>query len=817
MSNGALSLQPPWLDARCPREGRYVLGPLLGKGGMGEVVEAWDVVLCRTVALKVLRNMEPTALIRFMHEAQIQARVAHPHICRIYDVDSGEGTVKIAMQLIRGPNLEQACRDLSVLANVTLMAEVAEAVHAAHALKLIHRDLKPSNILLEKGPNGRWLPYICDFGLAMSLDEPALTATGGALGTPAFMAPEQLHGPRSLIGPATDVYGLGGTLHYALLGRPPEGPTRVSRPQSPLPVGKPEPEADLPGELKLIVRKCLEEDPALRYPSAAALAEDLWRFVKGEPIHAAPAGPLRLFWRRRKRHLKLSLGSALFLGSLLAGWALEGLHLAQAQAARLAVARGFSLEAADLDRAIRLERMLPAHDLRPAWQWFRSRLEVLRARAEAQGEPALVPGRLALARAELLLEPAARAREDAEWAWRHDGGNPEAALLLALATGRAALELDPPAQREAAARMEPLLKAGLPAGPEDYPRALVAFLRQDYATAAAVAGSAARTRPWDADPAILEVLSHCAMAGQRHRSADLAGAEDESRQAVALGERFLEAGRSDAQAAHACFMAARWQLSIQQDRGRFDAARGAALLARCGQALRLDPDDPDLQEDWLGLSFLCAQAAPRLLQDALVFLGSRLKEPLTPGLAQARMLVLGAAAQREREPGPALAEALRVPAAAPFLRREELGRLLDAKARAEAAQGLDPGPTLDQALAFLQARLQQGPDWCAQEALAEAWLIRGTWELDHGLAQAGASLRQAEACSDQAVRANPGSAYAQGLSGLVRLREIKAAPGQALLLRPVALARLRAARALHPDPLRQAWLQRSLRDAGGGP
>ena len=200
--------QPLWLDASRPREGRYVLGPLLGKGGMGEVVEAWDVVLCRTVALKILRNMEPTALIRFMHEAQIQARVAHPNICRIYDVDSSEGTVKIAMQLIRGPNLEHACRDLSPTALVTLVAQVAEAVHAAHAVKLIHRDLKPSNILLEKGPNDRWLPYICDFGLAMSLDEPALTATGGAIGTPAYMAPEQFHGERGRIGPATDVYAL---------------------------------------------------------------------------------------------------------------------------------------------------------------------------------------------------------------------------------------------------------------------------------------------------------------------------------------------------------------------------------------------------------------------------------------------------------------------------------------------------------------------------------------------------------------------------------------------------------------------------------
>ena len=81
-------VQPDWLNAQCPREGRYVIGPLLGRGGMGDVHEAWDVVLCRTVALKILKDIEPTALIRFMHEAQIHARVVHPNICRIYDVDN---------------------------------------------------------------------------------------------------------------------------------------------------------------------------------------------------------------------------------------------------------------------------------------------------------------------------------------------------------------------------------------------------------------------------------------------------------------------------------------------------------------------------------------------------------------------------------------------------------------------------------------------------------------------------------------------------------------------------------------------------------
>ena len=99
-----------------------MVGPILGHGGMGDVHEAWDVVLCRTVALKVLKAIEPAALIRFMHEAQIHARVVHPNICRIYDVDNYEGSLRVAMQLVHGSNLEQACGELSVHEVVSIMA-----------------------------------------------------------------------------------------------------------------------------------------------------------------------------------------------------------------------------------------------------------------------------------------------------------------------------------------------------------------------------------------------------------------------------------------------------------------------------------------------------------------------------------------------------------------------------------------------------------------------------------------------------------------------------------------------------------------------
>ena len=185
MATDSIQLQPAWLHAQCPREGRYVIGPMLGRGGMGDVHEAWDVVLCRTVALKVLKAIEPAALIRFMHEAQIHARVVHPNICRVYDVDNFQGSLRVAMQLVRGPNLEQVRSELSLMEVAAIMTLVAQAVHMVHRLNLVHRDLKPSNILLERSAEGEWVPYVCDFGLAVALDEPALTFTHGVIGTPA--------------------------------------------------------------------------------------------------------------------------------------------------------------------------------------------------------------------------------------------------------------------------------------------------------------------------------------------------------------------------------------------------------------------------------------------------------------------------------------------------------------------------------------------------------------------------------------------------------------------------------------------------------
>ena len=158
---------PEWaLDSPRPKLGRFILGPELGRGGMGHVHAGWDPLLRRQVALKLLHQGDPLQLLRFMREAQIQAKVDHPQVCKVYEVDSEGDQPYIAMQLIHGRTLGEARSDLDLREAARVMAEVAGAIHAAHRLGLVHRDLKPSNILLEEQEDCGPKPFVLDFGLA---------------------------------------------------------------------------------------------------------------------------------------------------------------------------------------------------------------------------------------------------------------------------------------------------------------------------------------------------------------------------------------------------------------------------------------------------------------------------------------------------------------------------------------------------------------------------------------------------------------------------------------------------------------------------
>lgn len=779
MAHDALKLQPAWLDAQCPRMGRYVLGPLLGKGGMGEVLEGWDVVLCRVVALKILRNMDATAVIRFMHEAQVHARVAHPNICRVYDVEVSDGTVMIAMQLVRGLNLDQARPDLATHEAVTLMAQVAEGVHAAHRLKLIHRDLKPSNILLERGEDGQWVPYICDFGLAMALDEPAFTASNGIIGTPAYMAPEQFRGDRALIGPATDVYCLGGTLHYLLYGRPPGGSLTTAGGQAgrkrtiELPTNR-----EVHRDLKNILIKCLQPDPGLRYGTAAALAEDLWAHLNGEKVNATLPGPLGRLWRRWHTRVAAGLPFLLGAGGLLCGAAATGLYLGLVRERETSLANRFAEATRQMELGLLLERTQPIHDLRPAQARVRARMEALQAEMAALGPGADGPGHLALARGALSLRDFSLARAEAERAWEAGGRTPAHARALARALGLEAALGE--GQASDPGRLEALHPKGrgLTGGGEALGRALAARMRRDDAKAAAEALADAQVNPWRTEAVALASASLCALGQLAQDGGDIPGAVAKYREALDAAQRCLARVPSDPLAHHAALAPARSLAALQLDQGLLTPEALAAVEAQCHQALKLDPDEPGLQADWLGLRTLrilllrnLGKDARQELDEAMIFQGTRLKEPLTRALRAGRMAILllqaQAAFRRGEDPGPALNESLRIADPAPFLSRDLRRDALVLKARAEAARGLDPGPTLAEALARVPPT--DHPSWTAAQSACEAWLVRAEWEIARGL-DAADSLRKARTFINSALQLNPGSVAGRALEARIKGR-----------------------------------------------
>ena len=285
---------------------RYRILNLLGQGGMGKVYKAHDLQLNRYVALKFIQAGDPEMQRRFLQEAQAQARVDHEAICRVYEVGNLEGRPYIAMQFIAGRTLKDAASRLTLEQKLQVMRTVAEAVHEAHRTGLIHRDLNPSNIMVEESADGRWKPYITDFGLAKEPASASKTAAGTIAGTPHYMAPEQASGDLRRLDRRADVYSLGATLYELLCGHPPfdgENALEVlgkTLSDDPAPLRRRNP--SIAPDLDCITMKCLEKEPNRRYDSARAFAEDLTRYLNGEPILARPQGAAYRAVKFLRRH-----------------------------------------------------------------------------------------------------------------------------------------------------------------------------------------------------------------------------------------------------------------------------------------------------------------------------------------------------------------------------------------------------------------------------------------------------------------------------------------------------------------------------------
>jgi predicted Ser/Thr protein kinase len=298
----------------------------LDRGGMGVVYKARDLRTGRTVAIKLMGGValnHDRLRARFLTEGKALARLSHPGVVQVYEVGEVEGTPFIAMEYVPGGSLAKRIRASdrpSPTDAAKMMAEVASAVAAAHDKNILHRDLKPGNILLTEA--GR--PKLSDFGLAALIDETArMTNTGALLGTPAFMSPEQAAGQFGEVGPRSDVYGLGATLYDVLTGKPPftgENVIRVVNAVCNDPVVPPRKHnPDLPPDLERVVLRCLEKRPHDRYESAAALANDLSRVARGEPIGKRTV--LHRAKRFARRNRGLLVAGALALALAVSVWA----------------------------------------------------------------------------------------------------------------------------------------------------------------------------------------------------------------------------------------------------------------------------------------------------------------------------------------------------------------------------------------------------------------------------------------------------------------------------------------------------------------
>ncbi len=367
-SPGSLETCPESV-AHLPRICGYEVQEVLGYGGMGVVYKAWHLRLHRPVALKMLLAgpcARPQELERFLREAQAVAALHHPNIVQVYDVGDVDGRPYFTMELVEGGSLTDQIRGGPQPArkSAELATTLAEAVQAAHQSGIVHRDLKPGNILFTKDGTLK----VTDFGLARRLEGGGeLTLSGAMLGTPSYMSPEQARGDKKAIGPATDVYALGAILYEMLTGRPPfhaeSATATLQQVVADEPVSPTRLNSQVPRDLTTICLKCLHKEPPKRYASAAALADDLRRFLRREPIAARPVGLLERLarWARRSPAAAALLAITLLAATTVlagAGWLIvRQLNTARAvqadlrEAERLQQQSAFPAAGAVLERA----------------------------------------------------------------------------------------------------------------------------------------------------------------------------------------------------------------------------------------------------------------------------------------------------------------------------------------------------------------------------------------------------------------------------------------------------------------------------------
>ena len=783
---------------------RYEILEFIGRGGMGDVYKARDPRLGRFVALKFLRRDDPVILQRFTREAQVQARIDHDNVCPVYEVGEIQGLPYIAMQYVSGGSIKEAADLLSIPEKVGIMVDVADALHAAHQAGLVHRDVKPANILLERAEEGRWRPFVVDFGIARDLDSQEVTASGMVLGTPAFSSPEQVRGETHRLDRRTDVYSLGATLYWFLTGKSPyEGsyPEIVSgiAQREPEPPHRSNPEVGV--DLETIVLKCLEKEPDRRYPTARAVSEDLRRFLAGEPIEARRAGILYRLGKRIRKHRALAITSLIAIAAflILAAVSTRSNLRARRQAA---VAQRLVEQVKEIESASRVAAMLPRGDRRPQRDAIRQRVEALSQSMAAMDAAAVGPGHYALGRGYHALgelEPALDHLRRAEAAgYRTPAVSYSLGLVLGGLYERALLEarqIDDPLARQAELEslqrglrreaLENLRQADRLSGESPaYVEGLIAFYEERFDSALAKAREAFSSSGWlwearklEGD-ILVETGTRLALRGEHDRAlTDFERAGLAYREAADIARSAAPVYVGDCE---------RW-VRVMETRVRLGESGDEAFTggeSACHKALEVDPDRARSHEV---LALLHGRRADHLLdagRDAtsaldLAVAAARRATALDSASATAQhvlgsvLTVVGMAELAAgADPRPQLEEAIAALERAVELRprfllaHDDLGYAYERLARHEMSVGDDPRTELGRAIASFEQAIALGPGYAnAHNNLGISFWRRALASYRLG-EDPIPDLDRSVACYDQALALNPAYAYAYANLGL---------------------------------------------------
>ncbi|MEJ2188258.1 MAG: protein kinase [Acidobacteriota bacterium] len=790
-----------------PNWERYTIVECLGEGAMGRVFRAVDRRLQRTVALKFMRADDPEQVERFQREARAQARIEHDHVCRIYEVGEVDGRAYIAMQLIEGRSLKDLAPDLQLEQKVRLVEQVARAAQAAHSTGVIHRDLKPGNIMVEQETGGVLHAYVLDFGIAREVEAPGMTMVGSVVGTPAFMAPEQVRGEPGAIDRRADVYAIGATLYHLISGKQPfSGTTRMATmlrvlETDPPPLKQLDPE--VPRDLEMIVAQCMEKEPHRRYASARAVADDLQRYLDGEPVAARRAGAVYRLGKRVRKHRTLTAVVAAAVAAVLV---LSGALIWQGvqNRRRQELAQDFGQELERIDGMLRQVRMLPLHDVKPVEDLVRKRMRNIETTMESTGEVAFGPGSHALGIGYLGLGELEEARRFLQSAWDSGYRAPELEGALGHVLGETYLREAEAANRIRntdlrAARLEevdrelrrPALRhlKRVPAGFEEmklHHAALAALLEGRFDDAIAAARESYGRHPWLFESMRLEAD----ILVQRGKEAEETGRVDDARADYeAAGEvlgRALEVGRSDAALYQneTARLIRIFNLESQQGRLRedlFQRALGAADAAQTARPGDFRPFNQRSKIYWLrGEYELNHGLDPTGSLDEAVRLASQAVE-LEPDNAQAfinqgMIFRLEATYQgrRGKDPRPffeaaigACEKALAIDpdSAVAWLNLGTANYLLAAN---ELTLGLDPSRSLQAAAEAYDESVRVRPTFAARSNAGLVHWQRAEYQLRHG-DDPRDSLEAAARCFEAAIELNPNKGQVHSNRGLILL------------------------------------------------